>query len=279
MAPLSESMPNAKNTHVNKSLDVNVAEPCFVVKHKANFSASEASSFSGKTILKNLKIYVFVHLFRIVTSQPVWTMHLHFFFQTVWPFACCVFHVLQLSAPQFPHIFPVVGHRLVFLHFRMCQPATQQHLSNGRSGGRHKSFHNKNQRDMDQNLLPPQMESEVILTFFEHFLGKTRNPSRVCFRVFGSEPIWFLPLVWATRRNSHQWYVRRPRLPIKTQKDHIHMSLFVLSCVFFATLFRSTLFNPADPCQPQGGCVREKVSCWSELQASFWSELQALQAT
>lgn len=71
MAPLSESMPNAKNTHVNKSLDVNVAEPCFVVKHKANFSASEASSFSGKTILKNLKIYVFIHLFRIVTSQPV----------------------------------------------------------------------------------------------------------------------------------------------------------------------------------------------------------------
>lgn len=68
MAPLSESMPNAKNTHVNKSLDVNVAQPCFVAKHKANFSASEASSFSGKTILK---IYVFIHLFRILTSQPV----------------------------------------------------------------------------------------------------------------------------------------------------------------------------------------------------------------
>ena len=36
------------------------------------------------------------------------------------------------------------------------------------------------------------------------------------------------------------------------------MSLFVLSCVFFAALFRSTLFSPADPCQSQGGASEKK---------------------
>ena len=117
---------------------------------------------------------------------------------------------------------------------------------------------------MDQNLLPPQMESKVILTSLNIF-RQTRTQVGL-FRVFCGEPIWFLPLVWAARRNSHQWYVHRPRLPIKTQKDHIHMSLFVLSCVFSPHCSAAHFSTPPTPANRRG-CVRERVSCWSELQA------------
>lgn len=119
MAPLSESMPNAKNTHVNKSLDVNVAQPCFVVKHKANFSASEASSFSGKTILK-----ICVH-----TSfpNPDISTGLNyasaFFFSNGLTFCMlcfpCFASLRSTVPPHFSSCRPSSG----FLHFRMCQPA------------------------------------------------------------------------------------------------------------------------------------------------------------
>ena len=40
---------------------------------------------------------------------------------------------------------------------------------------------------MDQNLLPPQMESEVILTFLN--ISRQTRTQVGLFRVFGSEPI------------------------------------------------------------------------------------------
>ena len=48
---------------------------------------------------------------------------------------------------------------------------------------------------------------------------------------------------------------------------------FLGKCAILRVPWCSAYCISADPWQPQGECVREKVSCWSELRVSFWSEL------
>ena len=98
------------------------------------------------------------------------------FFQTVWPFACCVFHVLQLSAPQSPHIFPVVGHRLVSSTFGCASRHTTTLVKWTQRRSAQKLSQQESARHGSKPTSSPDGKRSD-LNIFEHFSANT-NPSR-----------------------------------------------------------------------------------------------------